>query len=549
MRHVALGLDFGTESCRALLVDVRSGEELASAVHRYRHGVIDELLPEGTTRLGTDWALQHPEDYPDAMRHAIPEALAASGVTPEQVIGIGVDFTACTVLPTTADGTPLSNLERFRRAPHAWPKLWKHHAAQSQADRITQLATTRGERWLERYGGRVSSEWLHSKALQMLEEAPDVFAATDRFLEAGDWVVWWLVGREMRNTTGAGYKALWNATDGYPSSEFLRSLDTRFADFTGRCLDAPIASPGTRAGGLRREVAAQLGLAPGTPVSVATVDAHASVPGAGVADTGRMVLILGTSTCHMIMGNQLNPVPGIGGVVEGGIVPGLFGYEAGQAASGDMLEWFVEHSVPGRYEAVAAERGVDVYALLEHDASAMQPGESGLVALDWWNGNRSVLNDAALSGMILGLRLSTRAPEIFRALIEATAYGTRVIIEAFEESAVAVNELIGCGGLAARNRLLMQIYADVTGREFRRAASNQTSALGAAMYGAVAAGANGGGHRSISDAVEHMAPEPVETFHPDSARHAIYDRLFAEYKALHDYFGRGANQVMRRLRR
>jgi L-ribulokinase len=544
----SLGLDFGTESARALLVDVATGREVATAVYRYGDSVIDEALPGSGVRLGHDWALQNPANYIETLKTTVPEVLRLGGVRAEDVIGIGVDFTACTLVPVAEDGQPLCLDEKWRGHPHAWPKLWKHHAAYRQAERITAVAEERGEEWLAQFGGRISSEWLHSKALQMLDEAPDLFDATARFVEAGDWVVWAMTGSTLRNVTAASCKGLWRKGNGYPESEFLRAIDPRLEALNGSKLSGDVVPAGTRAGGLTEEAAEWMGLLPGTAVSVATIDAHAAVPGAGVTGPGCMVLILGTSTCHMMVDTRRVLVPGISGVTDDSIIPGLFGYEAGQAAVGDIFEWFVEHGVPAEYSRMAAERNVDIYQLLEEEAAKLQPGESGLVALDWWNGNRSLLVDAGLSGMIVGMTLGTRAPEIYRALIEATAFGTKIIIDAFEERGIAVQELVAAGGLAERNKLLVQIYADVTGREFRVAGSSQCSALGAAMFGTVAAGRTDGGYDTIADAAQQMAPSGTATYHPDPRRHEIYRRLFDEYRILHDYFGRGGNDVMKRLR-
>jgi L-ribulokinase len=544
----SLGLDFGTESARALLVDVATGREVATAVHRYGDSVIDEALPGSGVRLGHDWALQNPADYIETLKNTVPEVLRLGGVRAEDVIGIGVDFTACTLVPVAADGQPLCFAEKWRRHPHAWPKLWKHHAAHQQAERITAVAEERGEQWLAQFGGRISSEWLHSKALQMLDEAPDIFDATARFVEAGDWTVWAMTRSTMRNVTAASCKGLWRKGSGYPESDFLRAIDPRLEALNQSKLAGDVVAAGTRVGGLTVEAAEWMGLVPGTAVSAATIDAHAAVPGAGVTEPGCMVLILGTSTCHMMVDTRRVLVPGISGVTDDSIIPGLFGYEAGQAAVGDIFEWFVEHGVPAEYSRMATERNVDIYQLLEEEAAKLQPGQSGLLALDWWNGNRSLLVDAGLSGMIVGMTLGTRAPEIYRALIEATAFGTKIIIDAFEEQGIAVQELVAAGGLAERNKLLVQIYADVTGREFRVAGSSQCSALGAAMFGAVAARRINGGYDSIAGAAQQMSSSSTATYRPDPQRHELYRRLFDEYRILHDYFGRGSNDVMKRLR-
>ena len=546
----AIGIDFGTESGRAVLVEVGTGRELASAVYAYRNGVIDERLPapDDDVRLGPDWALQDPLDYVRTLQHAVPGALAQSGIDPADVIGVGIDFTACTMLPTTADGTPLCTLPEFRREPHAWVKLWKHHAAQPEADRINDVARRRGDAWLPRYGGRISSEWFFSKSLQILDEAPAIYRAAERLIEAADWVIWRLTGVETRNSCTAGYKAIWSKRDGFPEADYFAALDPRFASIVDDKMSRDVVPIGTRAGSLTAEAAAWTGLRPGTAVAVANVDAHVSVPASTVTEPGRMVAVMGTSTCHLVLGDTPALVEGMCGVVEDGIVPGRFGFEAGQSGVGDIFAWFVDHAVPPEYHAIAAREGRDVHAVLEREAARLRPGESGLVALDWWNGNRSILVDVDLTGVLAGATLATRAPDIYRALIEATAFGTRVIVEAFERAGMAIEEVVACGGLPERNPLLMQIYADVTGREFKVAASTQAPALGSAMFGAVAAGAAAGGYATILDAAGRMARLKAESYRPNPAHRAVYDDLYAEYLALHDYFGRGANDVMKSLK-
>ncbi|MGZ8619544.1 MAG: ribulokinase [Actinomycetota bacterium] len=545
-----VGVDFGTESGRAVLVDVATGEELATAVYPYANGVIDRHLPppDDDVLLEPDWALQDPEDYLRTFQVTVPSVLERSGVDPSDVVGIGVDFTACTMLPTTADGTPLCALAEWRRNPHAWVKLWKHHAAQPEADRINTLARERGEDWLPRYGGKISSEWFYSKALQILNEAPDLYVFADRLIEAADWVVWRLTGVETRNSCTAGYKAIWSKREGFPDADYFAGLDPRFANVVQEKMSSAVTPIGERAGGLTAEAAAWTGLVPGTAVAIANVDAHVSVPAATVTGPGRMVAVMGTSICHLALGATSAVVEGMCGVVEDGVIPGLFGFEAGQSGVGDIFAWFVDNAVPPEYHAAAAAEGVDVHTILEREAAALRPGESGLLALDWWNGNRSVLVDVDLTGLLVGATLSTRAPEIYRALIEATAFGTRVIVDAFEGAGVHIDEIVACGGLPDRNPLLMQIYADVTGREFRVAASSQTPALGSAMFAAVAAGAGGGGHDTIVDAADAMARLRPGGFHPNPEHRAVYDELYERYRALHDHFGRGPSTVMKDLK-
>ncbi|RLE08121.1 ribulokinase [Candidatus Aerophobetes bacterium] len=548
MSKYSIGIDFGTESARAILVRVENGEEVATSVYTYRDGVIDEFLPGTDIKLEPDWALQNPADYIEALKETIPELLNKSGVREEDIIGIGIDFTSCTMLPIDKEGTPLCMLDEYRDNPHSWVKLWKHHAAQPEADRINEVARERKEDFLSRYGGKYSSEWFFSKALQILNEAPKIYQAADRLIEGADWIVLQLTGKERRNSCTAGYKALWDPERGFPSKDFFRALDPRFENVVDEKMSKDIYFLGEKAGGLTTRMACLTRLKRGTPVAVGNVDAHVSVPAATVTGPGKMVMIMGTSICHMMVDKELRLIPGICGVVKEGILPGYYGYEAGQSAVGDIFAWFVKNCVPGEYFEEANKRNIDIHRVLEERASHLKVGESGLLALDWWNGNRSVLVDADLSGLLLGATLETKPEEIYRALIEATAFGTYKIINTFEENGVKIRELYACGGLPERNKLLMQIYADVTGREIRIAASSQTPALGSAMFGAVAAGKENGGYDNIIEAAKKMAHLKEERFIPNEKNHLLYQKIYAEYERLHDYFGRGENEVMKKLK-
>ncbi|MGD9318149.1 MAG: ribulokinase [Anaerolineae bacterium] len=547
-RKYAIGLDYGTESGRAVLVDVTDGREVATAVYPYGDGVIDVVLPGTENPLPNDFALQNPADYIAVLRETIPAVLQEVGVEAKDVIGLGTDFTACTMLPIDGAGTPLCTMPEWRDNPYAWPKLWKHHAAQPEANRLNKVAAARGEAWLQRYGSKISSEWLIPKIWETLNQAPEVYEAADRYIEAADWIVLQLTGQERRNSCTAGYKAIWNKREGYPSNEFFAALDPRLRNVVDGKLSRQIYPLGQRAGSLTPEMAELTGLRPGTAVAVGNVDAHVSVPAATVVEPGRMVIIMGTSNCHMVLGTEERLVPGMCGVVEDGIIPGFFGYEAGQSCVGDHFAWFVRNCAPKAYQDEAKARGIDLHQLLEEKATRQKPGEHGLLALDWWNGNRSVLVDVDLSGVLLGATLATRAEDIYRALIEATAYGTRMIIDTFQENGVAVDEIVACGGLPERNKFLMQTYADVTGREIKVSASQQTPALGSAMFGAVAAGRAAGGYDSIFEAARHMAGLKDEVYVPMADHKAVYDQIYAEYVLLHDYFGRGENDVMKRLK-
>lgn len=544
----SLGLDFGTESARAVLVEVAGGAVVATSVSPYPNGVIDAALPGSNIALASEWALQSAADWLLTLEETVKAVLNQSRVTVDAIIAIGVDFTACTVLPTTATGVPLHTLEDFQDQPHAWVKLWKHHAAQPQADRINALAYERNETWLPRYGGKISSEWLLPKALQMLEEAPQIYAVADQIIEGADWVVWQLTGRRIRNTCAAGYKGTWHKTDGFPDADFLLKLHPQFGALYQEKVQGDMLAPGRCVGPLTAAWAKKLGLSTATVVAAPIIDAHAAALAGGVVEPRQLFMIMGTSTCHMLMSEQEHLVEGISGVVEDGIVPGLFGYEAGQAGVGDIFAWFVEHAVPSAYQREAEARDLDLHDLLTEYAQQQTPGEHGLIALDWWNGCRSTLVDADLSGLLIGATLSTKPEDVYRALIESTAFGTRVIIDAFIRQGVAVDTIVAGGGLT-KNELLMQIYADVSGRRIEVIASGFASALGAAMLGAVAAGSAVAGYDTLADAATAMAPVLEKTYEPNAVHQKIYDALFAEYRRLYDTFGRGGNEVMKTLRR
>ena len=546
-KKYCIGIDYGTQSGRVLLVEVATGKEIATAVVPYADGVIDEQLPGTDIKLAHDWALQNPDDYLAVLRLGVSQVLQNSQIKAEDVVGLGIDFTACTMLPVAKDGRALCQIPEYRNNPHAWVKLWKHHAAQDEANRLNEIAAARGEKFLARYGGKISSEWLIPKIWQIVNEAPEIYEAADCFMEATDWVTMQMTGINVRNSCTAGYKAMWHKQDGYPTKEFFKALDSRLENLVEEKLSSPIVAIGSKAGGLTAQMAEQMGLKAGTAVAVGNVDAHAAVPAAGVVSSGKLVMSMGTSICHLLLGDEEKTVAGMCGVVEDGIVGGYFGYEAGQSAVGDIFEWFVENCVPSTYIQEATGRKITIHQLLEEKATQLIPGESGLLALDWWNGNRSVLVDTDLTGILLGATLLTKPEEIYRALIEATAFGTNMIVETFTNAGVNIDQLYACGGLSQRNHMLMQIYADVTGREIFIATSLQTPALGAAMFGAVAAGEKNGGYDTILAAAARMTSiKQVYTPIPENV--ARYKKLYAEYEILHDYFGRGANDVMKRLK-
>ena len=547
MAKYAIGVDFGTLSGRALLVDVATGEELASSMYEYPHAVMDTALPDGTP-LGIDWALQHPQDYLDVFARTVPAVLDKAKVSAEDVIGVGVDFTACTILPVKADGTPLCFLDAYRSTPHAYIKLWKHHAAQDKANRINEMAEKMGEKWLARYGGKISSEWAFPKIWQVLEEAPDVYADADYFIEAADWVIWQLTGQQTRNACTAGYKAIYHKQDGYPSKAFFKALDPRLENVVEEKMNWPILPLGAKAGEITAEAAGLTGLKEGTAVAVANVDAHVTMPAVKITEPGSMLAIMGTSTCHILVSNEEKTVPGMCGVVEDGVYPGYFGYEAGQSCVGDHFAWFIDNCLPAAYLNDAKAQGKNIHDYLREKAEVLAVGESGLIALDWWNGNRSILVDVDLTGVLLGMTLQTKPEEIYRALVEATAYGTRKIIESFRESGVTVDAFYASGGISQKNPMIMQIYADIIRMPIRIAGSTEGPALGSAIFGAVAAGQARGGYDTVFDAAQQMGKLRDEIYTPIEKNAKVYDALYAEYSQLHDYFGRGGNDVMKRLK-
>lgn len=542
MKKYVIGIDFGTLSGRALLVDAESGEELGQAVREYAHGVMETSLPSGK-KLPKQFALQDPADYLEVLGANVREVIEKSGIDPRDVAGIGIDFTTCTVLPVFGDGTPLCFLSEYKDEPHAYVKLWKHHAAQKQADEINLKAKERGEKWLSIYGGKISSEWLFPKVLEIVRNAPEIYEKTERFVEAGDWMTWMLTGKECHSAAFAGYKGLWNSEDGYPSNDFFEALDPRMKNIIGTKICDKVAPAGSIAGVINERGAELTGLEIGTAVAVSKPDAHVALPALGITGDNELMIIMGTSGCHIINSKRKITVPGICGYVKDDIVPGYYTYEAGQACVGDCFDRFVKNYVPQKYTDEAKESGIGIHALLRKKAQKLGVGESGLLVLDWFNGNRSVLNDSDLSGVIVGLKLTTTPEEIYRALIEGTAFGTRMIIDNYESNGIRTDNIYASGGIARKDEMMMQIYADVTNREIRVSGTDQAAALGSAMYASVAAGI----YPTIEAAAERISRKPEKVYTPDRDNHEKYNKLFEEYKILHDYFGRGANDVMKRL--
>jgi L-ribulokinase len=540
----ALGFDFGTESVRVLVVRLRDGFIAGQGSSTYADGVIDNTLPTSGAKLPADYALQNAKDWLDSAGAACKSALQSAGVKPADVVGIGVDFTSCTMLPCHADGTPLHLQELFSKIPLAWPKLWKHHGAKAQTDRINSVARERNEPWLDRYGGAIGLEWFFPKVLETLDHEPKVYQAAEVWIEAGDWFVWQLVSGPyphcnpadiIRSTCQAGYKAMWNGVSGYPTPEYFAAVHPQLGDVVTKRMPGSLEAPGQRAGRLTERAATLLGLEAGIPVSTAIIDAHAGVPGAGVAEDSTMVLVMGTSSCHMMNSTVEKRVPGVAGIVQDGILPGYFGYETGQASVGDAFAWLVNLLMASHEELTAK-------------AAKLPPGSGGVLALDWLNGCRTPLMDGRLSGMFLGLTLNTRPEQLYRAMLEGTAMGLRWIVQTLRDAGVPVKRFVASGGLPAKSPLLMQIYADVLGEEIRLAESEQSVALGAAILGRLAAEQDVTNNSGMHQVIHEMARQRQDVvYRPQSTATEAYNRLYALYRSTGDCNGLLA-RAMRELR-
>ena len=533
MKYV-IGIDFGTLSARAVVVEAESGKEVMQHTSEYAHAVLERNLPSGKDLiLGT--ALQVPSDYLASLSESIRTAISKAGISPTDVIAMGIDFTASTMLPIDENGTPLCEKEEFVDEPYAYVKLWKHRTATAEADEITTTAHRMGEPFIKAAGGKVSAELMLPKVLETLRRAPHVYDAAHRFVEAADWISLVLTGKETRSPVFAGYKAGWSADRGYPSNEFFKALDPRLDGFIGtkipKSVEPTIAAA---AGRLTKKGSEITGLCEGTVVALPMIDAHASLAGLGVCNGGDMVMIIGTSTCHILNSTERTDIEGIFGYVKDGVFPGLYTYESGQSAVGDSFDWFVKNALPASYDNEAKERNLSTHQLLTEKAEKLGIGESGLVALDWWSGNRSILADSSLKGMIYGLTLRTRPEEIYRALLESTVFGARVIIEQHEKFGVEINSVTAAGGIANKNALLMQIFADVLDRDIKIASSTQSGALGSAVYAAAAAGIYG----SVEEASKAFAKPCEKVYHPIKENTEAYDVLYKKYRTLHDYFAK-----------
>lgn len=542
MKKYSIGIDFGTEEVRAMLAD-SGGNSIAQACSRYRHGVMTEHLYDGTA-LPEGFALQHPMDYIESLQSVLKEI---SDLEPEKmklVIGIGIDFTQCTMMPVDKTGMPLCFQEEFRHNPYAYVKLWKHHGAQDQAERMTKKARERKEEFLAFYGGQVYAESMFPKILETYEKAPEVYRAAAQFMELADWIPCYLTGSKKRSCSIAGCAALWNPKSGYPSSEYFEAVAEGFGNVVREKMTDDLSEVGMPVGFLKREMAELFGLKEGIPVASGIGDCQAAFVCLGLQEENILLSVMGTSSCDMLVHEKGIGIPGMYGVSWGSIVTDKYGYEAGQATMGDLLGWFVRNCLPEEYKKAAADKNITIFDLLNTLAETYTPGETGLLALDWWNGNRSVLLDTDLTGMVLGMNLETKCEEIYRALAEALAFGKRRIVEQFEKYGITIKKMYVTGGVANKNTFLMQMFADILGMPVAVLDSENGSCMGSAIYGMAAGKLYG----NLAQTARAMRKGIKKVYEPDSQKKTAYDRLYREYRILYHYFG-GENQVMKRLKK
>lgn len=540
MKKYTIGIDFGTLSARAVLLDLENGDEVAVSEYKYPHGVITGKLNE--IPLDDNVAFQDPQDYIEALSYTTHDVVKQANIVPEQVTGVGIDFTGCTMLPVDANFKPLCQQDKFKNNPMAYVKLWKHHGAQQQADYITKLAKETNEKWLTTYGGKVSSEWLFPKILETVEKSPDVYENAKYFVEAGDWMVWLLTGEIVRSCCMAGFKGSWTPEDGYPSNEFLKKIHPMLDNVIETKLAGSVKEVGTVAGKINKYGNELTGLCEGTVVSVPMLDAHAGLPAGGISDAGQMMLIIGTSGCHIMLDKRDIDVPGTCGKVEGGLFPNYIVYESGQCCVGDMFDWFMNSCVPYSYKEKADEFDISVFDYMEQLAEKIPAGENKMLALDWWNGNRTPYADNDLTGAMYGFTLNTKPEEIYRALVESAAFGTKVIFDLYEKYGVSINEVFASGGISLKNKLLMQIYADVLGKEIKVADCKQAGAVGSAIFASYASGE----FVTVEEAVKKLAKECTRVYKPNLENTEKYKKPYNKYVKLSEMFAKDKDSVLKK---
>lgn len=535
----SIGIDFGTGSGRAFLIDTTNGKVVAKYVKPYTHGTIQNELHG--KKLPHTFALQHSDDYMEVIEEGIPHLIEISQVNPEDIIGIGIDFTSSTVIFTDKDLVPIHNLAGFENNPHAYVKLWKHHGAQREADLLFQTALDHKNRWLGCYGFNVSSEWMIPKIMEVMNQAPEVLEVTENIMEAGDWIVNRLTDKNIRSNCGLGFKSFWEETSGF-HYDLFDEIDPQLSKIVKDKVDAPIVSIGETVGTISEKMAQKLGLSANTKVSPFIIDAHSSLLGIGSEEDKQMTMVIGTSTCHLMLNEEQHEVPGISGSVKGAIIPELYAYEAGQSAVGDLFE-YVANQAPKEYVDEAEARNMSIFELLNEKVAHQLPGESGLIALDWHNGNRSVLSDSNLKGCLFGMSLQTKYEEIYRAYLEATAFGTKMIMQQYQSWNMDVETVFACGGIPKKNPLMMEIYANVLNKKITVIDSEYAPAIGAAILGAF----SGGAYATLNETISAMKEPVLYEVEPEDIKVKRYKKLFNAYKELHDIHGYKKARIMRNV--
>jgi L-ribulokinase len=540
----SLGLDFGSLSCRAVLFDVENGANVASATIEYPHGIISESNPDSGEKLPPGSAIQMPEDYLFTLKESIKRVLTQTGISNTEIISAAIDFTSCSLIPLDNQFQPMSWNAKFRKSRHSYVKMWKQHTAEKEAIEIS----AKSGKEIERYGGRVLSEWAYPKILETLRQEPELYNDTYRFMEAGDWLLYLLTGNECMSYCSAGFKFMWEPETGYPNKAFFRNIDPRLEDVEEKLIPASNILPlNACAGRITKKGSELSGLAEGTPMAPTRIDGHSAAIAVNCSAPGNLLLIMGTSMGMLMNDTKKVTFPGLCGVCFGSIIPELYGYETGLSSCGDIFQWFVDKCLPSCYVEKAKEEGKSVLTYLSELVDEIRPGASGLLALDWWNGNRSILEDGNLSGMMLGLTLDTKPEEMLRSLYEAVGFAANVVIEAYEKNGISISKITAVGGIAEKNKIFLQIIADILGREIIVPHVQEACALGSAIYGTLAAGYFGGGYDSIQEAQTHMSCHEGDHYYPNKDNHKIYQELYKEYETLYYYFGMN-NPVMKKLK-
>lgn len=539
----SIGIDYGTQSARAELLNITTGEVVSVVETFYPHGIMIDQLPTGE-KLNPDWAIQDGNDYYHMAVESIRKLIDISGIDVEKIIGLGIDTTACTMIPLDKDLEPLSNNPLYCRRPHAYVKLWKHHAAQKYADMLNEIAILRNEKFLSRYGGKISSEWTVPKVMQIAYEDPELYEATFQFCDIADWLNYKFTGVLVKNNVMTGYKTMY-LENGYPSDDFFEALHPAMKNFVKEKLTHKILSIGERVGYITEQFSKDSGLSTKVAVAVPHTDAGVVPIALGMNKPGQMVMSIGTSTCHFLLGDLLKEVPGICGSIINGAVPGFYSYEAGQAAVGDSFSWFINNCVGTELKQNAYEQNISIYKYLADKINNKSVGSTGLLAIDWFNGNRSTLVNTDLSGVILGLKLDSKPEDIYKAILESTAFGTRKIIDNFVQHGIPVNELYACGGIPRKDSLLMQMYADICKCKIYVYREPLVAAYGSAVLGAVAAGNAVGGYDSVDEAEAKLALDDFIVYEPIEKNVLEYDKLYSIYDQLYGLLGKKDSLLMK----